>query len=109
MRLEHYSSEKLKKEIVTIVGKHLDVNSYAVFFFGSRVSGKGSDRSDIDIGIKGPRAVPVRELRKIKKEIGGIPTLYKIDVVDFYDVSPSFRKVASQHVEFITKKNYDKI
>lgn len=109
MRLEHYSSTKLRKEIVSIAGRHINLNSYAIFFFGSRVSGKGSERSDIDVGIQGPKPVPIQKLRSIKKEIGDIPTLYKIDVVDFHDASPSFRKVALQHVEFLTKKNYDKV
>jgi len=49
MRLEHYPIEKLKKEILEIIGKHLDLNKYKIFFFGSRVTGKGNDRSDIDI------------------------------------------------------------
>jgi septum formation topological specificity factor MinE len=28
MRLEHYSEEKLKKEILEIVGRHLDLKKY---------------------------------------------------------------------------------
>jgi len=35
----------------------------------------------------------------IQEEIENLPTLYKIDVVDFYDVSEKFREVAKQHIE----------
>lgn len=104
MRLEHYSVEKLKQEILVIAGRHLDLPAYSVFFFGSRVAGAGNERSDIDIGIEGLGCVPADALRAIKNEIATIQTLYKIDVVDFFDVSPSFRDVAMQHVEFLTQR-----
>jgi septum formation topological specificity factor MinE len=40
MKLKHYPLKKLKKEILEIVGKYLDLKEYKVFFFGSRVSEK---------------------------------------------------------------------
>lgn len=99
MRLECYSSEKLGKEILEIIGKYLDLDSYKVFFFGSRISGTGDERSDIDIGIDGPGPVPPVLLSGIRDEIDDLPTLYKIEVVDFKLVSQEFREVASQHIE----------
>lgn len=104
MRLEHGNLEQLKKEILAIFGTHVDVNSYSVFFFGSRVAGTGGDRSDIDIGIQGSAPIPDDAMAAIKEEIANIKTLYKIDVVDFHGVSPSFREVALKHVEYITQK-----
>lgn len=101
MRLKHYPIEKLKKEILDIIGKHLDLSQYRVFFFGSRVSGGGNERSDIDIGIEGPRPVPAAAMSEIKEEIENLPTLYKIDIVDFKEVSPEFRQVALQYRESI--------
>ncbi|MEK7189472.1 MAG: nucleotidyltransferase domain-containing protein [Patescibacteria group bacterium] len=52
-RLEYYPVEKLKKELKDIAAKYLDLKKYHLFFFGSRVTGKGSERSDIDVGIEG--------------------------------------------------------
>jgi uncharacterized protein len=101
MRLEHYPEEKLKKEILEIVGKHLDLKKYRVFFFGSRVSGKGDDRSDIDVGIEGSEPISAVVKFEIEDEIENLPTLYKVDIVDFYDVSDKFREVAKQHVEML--------
>ena len=50
VRLEHYSQEKLQKEILEIIGKYLDLKKYKVFFFGSRASEKGDEWSD-DIDV----------------------------------------------------------
>ena len=101
MRLEHYPQEKLKEEILTILQKHLDLEQYRVFFFGSRVEGKGTDRSDIDVGIEGPRAVPFETLENIKAEVERLSTLYKIDIVDFHELPPKFQEVARQHIEIL--------
>lgn len=102
MRLEHYPLEKLKKELLAILARHLDLSRYRVFFFGSRVTGKGTDRSDIDVGIEGPEPVPFIKMAHIEDEIELLPTLYKIDIVDFSRVSEIFRKVATRHREFLT-------
>lgn len=99
MRLEHYSSAQLKKEIQRVIGAHLDLKTHTVFFFGSRVTGKGDDRSDIDIGIEGPEPIPKNILRRIKEEMDELPILYKIDIVDFRSVSPAFASIAKQKIE----------
>lgn len=101
MRLEHYSVQKLKKEIPAIVGRHLNISKYKIFFFGSRVSGGGNERSDIDIGIEGSEEIPYEIMAEIKEEIENLPTLYKIEIVDFAKVSFDFSKVASTHQEYI--------
>ena len=102
MNIEHYSLEKLKKDISAIIGQYLDLSTYRVFFFGSRVSGKGSERSDIDIGIEGKEPIPVSLLEKIRENINQLPTLYSIDVVDFLNASDDFKKVAREHTEEVT-------
>ena len=65
MRVEFYPLEKLKKEILEIIGEYLDLKFYRVFFFGSRVKGDNFPGADIDIGIEGPREIPA----EIKLEI----------------------------------------
>ncbi|MDO9399418.1 MAG: nucleotidyltransferase domain-containing protein [bacterium] len=101
MFLKHYSTEKLKKEILEIIGKHLDLKKYRVFLFGSRVTGKGDERSDIDIGIEGQEPISLKIMSEIKEEIEELPILYKIDVVDFKTVSSDFKTVAQHNIEFI--------
>ena len=101
MKLEFYPQEKLKKEIREIVGKYLNLGEYKVFFFGSRVLGKGSERSDIDVGIEGPKEIPSPIFLEIQEEIENLPILYKIDVVDFKRVSLEFKKIALQSTEAV--------
>jgi len=102
MQLEHKSVKNLKQEILQIVAEYLDLEEYRVFFFGSRVSGCSSDRSDIDVGIDGPQPIPLEVMSHIREEIDDLPVLYKIDIVDFERASEDFREVALKHVEFIT-------
>jgi len=101
MRLEHYSGRKLKPEILKIVGKYLDLRHFRVFFFGSRVAGHNFDRSDIDIGIEGPKEIPGNIMVEIREDIDNLPTLYEFDIVDFGNVSPEFRDGAMRDVEYV--------
>lgn len=103
MRLEHYPPQKIKEQILEIVGKYLNLSKYKVFFFGSRVSGGGDERSDIDIGIEGASPLPAGALSDIQEELDNLPVLYKIDIVDFHGVSDKFRAVALEKIEEISK------
>ena len=60
MKIEFYSEKKLKKEILRIIGKYLDLKKYKIFFFGSRVRGDNFPRADIDIGIEDRKQFPPR-------------------------------------------------
>lgn len=101
MRLEHKSEEELRREILAVIGRHIDLKKYKIFFFGSRVSGKGSERSDIDVGIEGQNPVPDNALAKIREDMEDLPTLYSIDVIDFVRADDDFQKVAKEHMEII--------
>ncbi|MFA5032786.1 MAG: nucleotidyltransferase domain-containing protein [bacterium] len=101
MNLEHYSVEKLKEEIIKIISKYLDISLYHIFFFGSRVRGNNSTHADIDIGIKGPKTIPAGIKILIEDELEQISTLYKIDFVDFSDVSKKFEKEALKYSEYV--------
>jgi len=101
MKLKFYPVEKLKKEIFKVIGKHLDLKKYKVFFFGSRVKGRNSSRADIDIGIEGPNPIPLEIIEKIKEELADLPILYHTDIIDFRSVDEDFRKVAKQNIEII--------
>ena len=101
MQIEFYPNEKLKKEILEIVKKHLDTRLWRVFFFGSRVRGDNFSRSDIDIGIEGPESIPIEIKYKIKDDLENLPTLYKFDFVDFKNVSEKFKKEALKNVEYV--------
>ena len=99
MKLEHYSAEQLRNEVLAMIGKSIDLKKYRVFFFGSRVVGRGSERSDVDVGIEGLEPIPVATWLQIQEEFENFPLLYKIEIVDFKRVAPIFREVALRHIE----------
>jgi len=101
MKVEHYPEQKLKAQILEIVGKYLDLELYRIFVFGSRINGLGSDRSDIDIGIEGPEMIPGNIKVEIEDDLDSLPTLYKFDLVDFKTVTPEFRREALKNVEYV--------
>lgn len=101
MKLEYYSEEKLKKNILEIIGKRLDLKKYKVFFFGSRVRGDNFERSDIDVGIEGPEKIEPNIKLDIIEEIEKIPTLYKFDIIDFKEIGDNFITIAKQNIEIL--------
>lgn len=101
MRLEHAKITDLKKNLLEIIGRHVNLREYRVFFFGSRVNSKGSERSDIDLGIEGEKPIPPKAFFDIEEEIENMKTLYTIDLVDFNKVSPEFKEVAKKKAEYL--------
>lgn len=101
MKLENYSVKKLKKELIEILAKYLDLDQYQIFFFGSRTRGDNFPRADIDIGIEGPKEIPAEIKLKIEEEIDQLPILYKFDVIDFRNVSERFKKEALKYIEYV--------
>jgi len=101
MNIEHYPVEKLKKQILEIISRHLDLGLYRVFFFGSRVVGCNSPRSDIDLGIEGPEEIPARAIVEIRESLDKLPTLYQFDIIDFHKVTPEFKKEALKSIEYV--------
>ncbi|MBI2097521.1 MAG: nucleotidyltransferase domain-containing protein [Candidatus Vogelbacteria bacterium] len=105
MRLEYYDEAKLKREILEILGRHLNLEKYRVFFFGSRVAGGGDARSDIDLGIEGPEPVSAEAMLAIQEALEQLSTLYKVEVADFRRVGAGFKNLAKQNIELITQVN----
>ncbi len=102
MNLEHISLEDLKAKILPIFEAHLDLSQHQVFFFGSRVTGTNSPRSDIDIGILGSASVSLQTMVNIRESVEKLTILYKIDVVDLMATSADFREEALKKIEPLT-------
>ncbi len=83
-------------KIKTIIRTYLPDQSYRLFLFGSRVAGYAKPYSDFDIGIAGPR-VPQITIGTIKDALEESNLPYKVDVVDFTDVSDTFRVHAEKY------------
>jgi len=101
MRLEHRRVEDLERSLVQIFRSYPELAGSRFFFFGSRVTGRGDERSDVDVGILGSKPVPARVWLDLQDAVDDLPFLYKVDLVDFQRVSPAFREVALQATEAI--------
>ena len=86
------------RQVAAIVRRVTVDPAYRVFLFGSWASGEARERSDIDIGIAGPGPVEPEAMLEIRAACEALPTLYTIEVVDFAQVSPDFRKEAETRI-----------
>jgi len=77
------------------------LTGFRLFLFGSRAAGTARARSDFDVGVVGAGPLPVALFYAIEDAFDALPTLHKIDWVDFAHVSPQFRQQALQHTESI--------
>ena len=83
------------------LSRHIILSEYRLFFFGSRVTDANPSRSDIDVGIEkiGGGTLPPGVLAEMSEYVRELPTLYKIDFIDFGTVAEEFRDVALQEIE----------
>jgi len=72
-----------------------------VMFFGSRVSGRARARSDFDVAIDGPGPIEPPLLDGIRERLDGLPTLYRIDLVDLATVTARVRAEMMRYTEAI--------
>lgn len=68
-----------------------------IFLFGSRATQTNQNpRADIDIGIIADDPLPLHQMARLREAIEEIPTLLKIDIVDFTGRNDAFTTVATR-------------
>ena len=87
-------------QISAVVKKEVN-GPYQLFLFGSRATVTNDDKSDIDIGIIPDMSLSTRQLQAIREKIEEIPTLLKIDFIDFSTVSDNFKTIALKNTKDI--------
>lgn len=90
--------DSIIEEAVKIIRRYLS-DDYKIFLFGSWAKGDALETSDIDIGILGEGKTPDDLMFRILREVETIPTLRKIDVVDFNLVEENFKNSALEHAK----------
>ena len=91
---------EILKEVSSIVAGEL-TGDYRLFLFGSRAIDLNNERSDIDIGILSDAGLTGKELASIQERLENIPTLLKIDLVDFDSVTDDFKLTALKNARNI--------
>ena len=77
-----------------IVLKHIDVQNYKVFIFGSRAVGNVSKFNDPDIGFMGTKPIDPRTIFEMEHGLEESLVPYKVDIADFFNVDEVFKKMA---------------
>lgn len=77
------------------------LSGHKVVLFGSRAQGNAKSRSDFDLGVVGETPLPLVDFFAIEDMLDDLPTLYRIDWVDFSRAGERFRTEALRKVEVI--------
>lgn len=88
--------------IKTTLAKHLDTKEYKAFIFGSHVIGNNRRWSDIDIGIEGRTKLPPSTYFDLADAFEESNLPYKVDLVDFTQVTDKFKTVALKNTLYLT-------
>ncbi len=91
-------SSKVTQTIKQIVSQYLPDNSFKIFIFGSRAAGNNRPFSDIDLGINGPRPLSPKEYITLREAFDESDLPYRVDLVDFKQVSDKFKQISLNKV-----------
>lgn len=69
-----------------------------VFLFGSFAAGTQRPGSDLDLGFEAAPGTPAALVAELRQAIEDLPTIRKIDLVDFGSADEEFLRVARAHV-----------
>ncbi len=96
----------LTKPYLTELKKILSQNipNMKVIVFGSRVSGKARQYSDIDLVIIGDNKIDWRVIENLKDAFSESNLPYMVDIVDWHAISEEFQKVILEKFEVIQEQ-----
>jgi predicted nucleotidyltransferase len=93
---------EIKKMIAEVMHRNAErLRGHKVFLFGSRTTGNARSHSDFDIGVVGEAPLSLSDFYDIEDQLDELPTLYKIDWVDFNRASPRFSERAARQIEVL--------
>ena len=78
-----------------ILAEH--VSECGVWAFGSRATWNAKDHSDLDLAVVGDGPLPRGTLARLKESFEESTLPMRVDVLDWHDISESFRKVIKRH------------
>ncbi|MFH1619004.1 MAG: nucleotidyltransferase domain-containing protein [bacterium] len=69
--------------------------------FGSRVNGAFKDWSDVDLAIVGEARMDIKTLTRLKGAFEESDLPYRVDLLDWHNISPEFRELIQARYEII--------
>ena len=86
-------------ELKELVLKELENEKVKVFIFGSRARGDNYIASDVDIGLIPYGSLNTRKITILKEKIENSNIPYKVEIVNFNEVSEDFKNEALKDIE----------
>jgi predicted nucleotidyltransferase len=80
-----------------IIRKFIPAKQYQVFVFGSWAKQQNDQFSDLDIGVLGNERLHAVVKINLESALQESIVPFKVDIVDFFTVSASFKQEALQH------------
>lgn len=82
-------SKRELKEVQNILQLH--VPAYSVWAFGSRVTGRARQYSDLDLVIMTETPLPLADKADLTAAFDEADLKFKVDIVDWATISPEFK------------------
>lgn len=94
---------KLQRSLQELAGRYRQAGA-ELFIFGSFARGDARPTSDLDLGVEwlGERSANV--LARLYDDVDTLPTIRKIEVVDFTQVDTRFREVAEREKIYLAER-----
>jgi predicted nucleotidyltransferase len=94
----------LRRQVVTVVARHLGGRHYRLYLFGSRARGTATPRSDYDIGVRPEAPLDLVTLAALRADLEELPVMQRLEVVDLASASPDFVQRALQDSELLDER-----
>lgn len=78
--------------------------NYEVRAFGSRVNGKASSYSDLDLVLMGKKQINWRKIEELKEAFSESTLPFMVDILDWHTLSKAFKKSIKAHSALIQKQ-----
>ena len=90
------SKNKYLEELKNLVLEILKDEKVKIILFGSRARGDNNAVSDVDIGLMPYGKIDKKKVILLKEKIEDLNIPYKVELVNFSEVSQDFRKEAAK-------------
>ena len=87
-------TDKEQRIIEDILDAYAD--SYAFYYYGSRVKGNFEKTSDLDVLIKGQKEMPLFILSELKEKFDASYLPYIVNFSDYHNITPDFYEHINQ-------------
>lgn len=79
------------------LGQKYQARGVDLFLFGSFARTDWRENSDLDLGLEWRRPNSQELFRELCKDVDDLPTIRKVDLVDFSKASQGWREIAGRH------------